>query len=447
MRKKIDQVLCGISVLSGDVTLCMMALSLSLIFGVEMKPILAFPWVVFLIAQFFVGRLMVGRGGSVNLFLIVQIAIVSAAEVFLTLYAMRLNLDSGVMFLLNCAVAGVGIHAGVIATKSPTDPVLSYYSDLLIVALVLYLWAYGAKGSSLSAGLICFTAVILGGVLFSLVRIRTESNRAHTLRGKGTGASVLPALVILACLILTGAILGAASGQIHGVLDFLLAAVRFLWNILCVIFNFLGYLIGTVILFFIRLFPSFSGNGYASSMNSLAEQTPAEIVSGSGRILLPAWLLLVTVLLIAAILFLFLLTRMRHRRFSEQSPVTQNFEVSRTGHLREAIAAFFRRMKEKIQLRRLFRKYRKTPQGLFLFLQRRCRAKKIIREKEESPGGFIRRICQPDLPDANREVLLEFALLLDKTYYSGEISCLQAETYRVYRQAIKTFLKTRRKEN
>ncbi len=440
MKSGVDRSLGSIGALCGDVCVCAMLLSLSVLFGISMNALLIWPWIACLIVQFAVGSVMTGKGSSVNWFLIFHIAAAAAEIVILYFCARRFGFNSGLTVFLLIAVAATGIHAAFLSWKSPSDTILSYYSDILIVALALYLLAYNMAEPELSVGLIIFSGAALVISLVSVGRLRTNEGGSAVSRGAGFRAAAVLVGILLICLLITGAVVGIASGGVHSFLDLILAVLRGIWRVLNAVFNALGVALGAVISFFARLFsPSETApEGVGSAVEQSTSQ--ADLAVGSGNFFLPTWVLSLIMIGAACIVLIVILRHMRHVRFKKREISSGKLQVTRTGHLGEAIRAFFRRIRDRIRFEWLYRKFRNTPQGIFLFLLRKCRGKKLSRKRDESPGGFVRRICGLDQSAEGRDTLLTLAFILDETYYACRAHAFEKDECQIYIQAINTFL-------
>ncbi len=435
-----------IGMLAADVSVCAMLLSVSLFFGIEMNMLLILPWIVCLIIQFAVGFVMVQRGAAVSLFAIFHIVVVVAEIVIICLSASRLSMNPNLIALLAIAVAGTGIHAVVISRKLPADNLISVYGDIMIVALALYLLVYNTIGPGLSIGLILFAAAATVVTLVSVASLHMNQEGHTVSRGSGFGTVAIIIGIIVVCLLITGAVVGIASGQVHGFLDLLLAAGRFIWRILSVAFQALGQALEAVVLFFNRLFSS-AGMGLGENAESAADTGDAiDYATGPVQINFPTWGFSLIMIAVACVVIIIILRCTRHRRFAKRERKSlPPIQVSRTSYLRDAIAAFFRRVRARIQFELLYRQLRNTPQGIFLFLLRKCRRKKLKRRTDESPGGFVRRICGLNQCADGAETLLAFACILDESYYAGQEHTFGKSEYQNYVQAINSFLETIKK--
>ncbi len=436
----------SIGMLAGDVAVCAMLLSISLFFDIEMNMLVILPWIVCLIIQFAVGFVMVQRGSAVSLFAIFHIVVVVAEIVLICLLASRLGMNPNLIALLAIAVAGTGIHAVVISRRSPADNLISIYSDILIVALALYLLLYSTIGPELSIGLILFAAAALVVTLVAVARLRMTQEGHTVSRGSGFGTAAIIIGIIVVCLLITGAVAGIASGQVHGFLDLLLAAGRFVWRILSVAFQALGQALEAVVLFFSRLFSSV-GMGLGQNTESATDtDTAIDFATGPVTINFPTWGFSLIMIAVACVVIIIILRCTRHRRFAKREKKSSpTIQISRTNYLKEAIAAFFRKLRARIQFELLYRQCRDTPQGIFLFLLRKCRRRKLKRRRDESPGGFVRRICGLNRCADGTESLLAFASILDESYYAGREHSFEKSESQNYVQAINAFLETIKK--
>ncbi len=428
MRTKIDHLLRGASVLFSDVVICALAIHMILILLGLPDPVAVLPWCGWLLAQFLIGSFLIQSGSAVNWYLIFQGVASIAGSTLVCCLAFFSGASPDLLLLLALCALGTGIHAGVAAWRLPSANGISIYGDILIVELAFYLWAVSGSGYGTSGFLIGISLGTLALDLLTVGHIRTGEESGNVIRGTGIGGRAALCAVLLLCLSVTGGAVGLASGQIHSVVDLLLAVLLFLGRILNAIFTVIGTILGYIILFFVAILPTSSQAAQEQAMQTLQDSSQ-ELMESTGASL-PAWILYLILAALALALVVYVLHMMRGKRFQPRRPSVRRQRIVRKSHLGEELLRLWRRAADRVRFEWNYRRYRKTPEGLFVLAGRCARGRKLVRADGESPGAFLRRIGE-SLPEDAAE-LTHLAELLDRVYYGGQICPLSEEEYRKY---------------
>ena len=186
-------------------------------------------WIVYLLLQFLISYGMMTAGVSVNLYLLVETALVAAgtwltcrASLAQTAAVSGNRLMGELLLCVGMGAAATGIHGAWAAYRLPGSNGILRYVDCLIAALAFYLYAAYEMGETGDRRLL---GIALAAVLFDLLavnQLRTGEECPSVIQGAGTGGRLLLGIIFLLCLAVTGAVVGLASGQVHSLVDVLL---------------------------------------------------------------------------------------------------------------------------------------------------------------------------------------------------------------------------------
>lgn len=454
MAERIWEYLRGFSVLLSDVAVCMLMIGfVPMIGGWEFSCDLAV-WLGGIAIQLFLGMLLISLGTTWTVFLIVQGAAITGEVIAVCLRLQSVSYLADMRLLVGIVAFFVGIHAAVAAYRQPKANTILGYVDTLIVLLAFYLYTEYAAGRSqqtlwvLSLGAMAFDMLVIG-------HLRVHSEEGHQIQGASAAGKIMLAVLPLTFILVTGAAVGVASGQIHSAVDLLLVIAREVGAVLSVIFGAIGNVLAAIILFLIRILPDAQQNAAQESMTAMGEM--AEIAEEESGGILPVWVFPLIFGLFLAGLAIWILYQLRDKKIFRAKIRTHRHKVVRKSYLLPMIIAFLRRFAEAVVFEWHYLRCRRSPQGLLVLAERTGRKHRLRRHPGESPGGYVRRLSREGLVDEsdsgtaqdsqapqnsekyaeNKEILIRLAGLLDDIFYGGETVTLTGAEYRGYVSAIR----------
>lgn len=438
----------GLSVLISDAAISVLMLSLIPVFpGISYVRLPVGYWLLFLMAHFLVNLIMTGRGLAVNLYLVWNLVSIAAGTYFIALMSECPEDKMTISVLMGTCTAAAGIHGAYAAWRLPRANTILKYVDSLVVILAFYLYAVFGCGWAMDAGtmLLAAGAMILDMAVIS--QIRTNDESVNIVHGAGTGSLAVLFLIVLLAVGITGAVTGFASGQIHSAVDVVIWILKIASEIVNVVLSIIGTVLGWLIILLFSIFPSVP-QASREKAQSMVQENVEEIVEKTGAALpLWFWQALGAILLIAAAAAI--LSMFRGIKISRMRLKGQKKKAVRKSYLFEGILQLIKKLKAAVWFELCYRRYRKTPAGLFVYADRtgkRVRIKQdgvsgtLGRKKGEAPGEYMRRLAglgnQP--PDGK---LYTLARLLDETYYRDQKASLTREECREYEAAIDGVIK------
>ena len=124
-----------------------------------------------------------------------------------------------------------------------------------------------------------------------------------------------------------------------------------------------------------------------------------------------------TVLILAAVILI--IWALRSARFGRAKKKNIRRKVTRTSKAGEAIRALIAKTAALVAFELHYRAHRHTPQGIYVYAVRACRAKRIPRKKHESPGAYMRRLHGMLIAQGEKSDLETLAHMLDGALYGG----------------------------
>lgn len=382
--------------------------------GDEMRELSIWPWLFCALLIYVVNLFLAGKDLSLNTVLGLNVAAtlaLCAGGLFFWSEARGF-----VNYLFVIAFFGIsGGRSGYLA-RNPVHPnQMLLYTEVSILFLALVLWIQSvmpeiAKYNGVLFGVLCVDLIAL-----ILTRLVTE-NDTKVSGNKFQGIFMIGAIGILAATLVLGVMMLLSDG------------VRNLFGgMVAAIVGAAGFVLGGIyrgIMFLFSLIPksdpgaippSEIGGGGAAGGEELA---PMDL----GH-LLPTFLVLLAVAAVAVLIYTMIKGRRTRlsgkaarRRKGRQGVVVKS-------HLWEKIKAFFRRIKNGILFEVQYMRYRNTPQGLYVQIERYGKRKKLPKESGESPGSYVKRVGEYLV---KQEVLerdtayLRLSEMLDQIFYSGK---------------------------
>ncbi|MCD8084423.1 MAG: hypothetical protein LUE86_13185 [Clostridiales bacterium] len=461
-----NRILSSFCAVASDLSaVCLPILSLMVILEGNM-PIRCFAWAGILLIQLLVNEGLISFRVPLNLYLLWNGAAAAlgaylAVFVFTAAHGQR---DAALVFA-SCA-AGIAIHAGAASWYHHGPNGILRYVDVLVVETAFYLYTVSFTGTSADTELLTFTLLVLALDLFTVGRLRTREEGGRMIRGSGIGTGIVAAAAVGLCLLASGVVAGIASGQVHSAVDLFLAAASVILGILSAVFHVIGVALGYLILFLLRLLPSSPQQAEGDAVFTM-QNVGEEALEKSG-VQIPMWVALIFLAVAALALVVCIFYRFRGVRMERTGLRKVRTQVVRNSHFLEAWRMLFRRLREKLRFARLYRRYRKTPEGLFVLAERVGRSLKMNRRAAESPAEYVKRLAglwkidadgtagagNVIAADATTEashvtwtdgtaqspeaaLLFELADMLDRMFYAGQSVRLTDREYREYANAVK----------
>lgn len=444
MMSRISNYLRGISALVSDVAVCCLIVGLiPLLARWEMDAALPV-WIGYLCLLFLADEIMASVGVPMNVYLLGNGAVIATGSflVFRCSWCVPDSLDIRVLLFI-CA-AGTGIHGAIAAYRLPGSNGLLRYVDSMIVILAFYLYAVFETGIPGNQEFVPLTLAALALDLLMVNHLRTGDESKSVIHGAGAGGKLVLALLLAGCLIVTGAVVGLASGQVHGIVDILLVIMMYLWKIAEIVFRVIGTVLGGLILLLVMFLPATPQSARQNMMDSVQESAE-EVIETTGTVL-PEWVLYTVLGVGAFVLAGWVMYKLRHTTFRRKLVRRNRHRIVRKSYLLPALLMLCRRIRERLVFEYAYCRSRKTPQGLLVLAERIGKQKKIGRRVHESPGEYMRRLelvleAQQEagrtIPEQTKAAeegcsLSHLGELLDRIYYAGQHCRLTSEEYLGY---------------
>jgi hypothetical protein len=430
MFERIWDYLQGFAGILSDISVYAMALGMIPVLTGQPHTIALPVWILSAAVQLLLACILISAGTSWSIYLVVHAAVM-AAETYLTVRASIFPAyEAELRCLLIIGLLLVGAHIALAAWRLPSANALLRYVDVLIVVTAFYLYCAYGTGHAAEPGEVGCAAAALVLNLIVTGHLRTGGEGGRVIRGAGAGSRLVLLLILAACIGITGAVVGVASGEIHSAMDLALMILKGIMSVLSVIFGVLGKILAFVILLLIALFPMASAPVKENAVQQL-ENTMEEILPESGEMLDPRIVMAVTGALLLAGIF-WLLWRLKDIRIQRPERRKMTRQFVRKSHFRSALYELWKRVRDTVIFEWEYFRYRKTPQGIFVLAQRLGRKHRIIRRRDESPGAYIRRL------DAEKDLgLQELASCLDAAFYEENAGNPEIFDYRAYVRKLK----------
>lgn len=436
MAERIWDYLRGFSVILSDIVLCgLMFMLIPLLMHCDMTLALRL-WIGAAALQLLIGNWTAVLGVSWSVYLVVQsmaIAAVTIAAVYGSWFPVY---EADMRVLLAACTIVTGLHSAYVSYRLPGSNGIMRFVDLLIVVTTFYLYAAFQMKVSGDPKIVTAALIALALDLLVVNHLRTGGEDGNVIRGAGAGSKLALAAILLGCLLVTGMIVGMASGQVHSAVDVLLLVLQGIYQVLSVIFGAIGHVLALIILFLVALFPAAPQAARENAAEQLGQEV--ETLLEETGMTIPPWVfgtVLAVVLLALAGWALYQLRDVRVRRISRK---VHRRKVVRKSHLLEALAAAARRIWERLVFEWEYLRHRNSPQGLLVLAERVGRQNHLIRRPDESPGAYIRRLSDAsEQSETTADRLEQLAKLLDQIFYRGKTDLPENFDCRLCRQNIK----------
>lgn len=439
MMSRIGSYLRGISVLVSDVALICLAMGLIPLLA-KWEMYIALPvWIGYLCLLFLADDLMAVFGVPMNAYLIGNGAAIAAGTYLTCRYSWCVPNSMDIQIIIILGAVGTGVHGAFAAYRLPGSNGILRYVDCLIVVMAFYLYAVFSTGMTGNPEFIPAALAAMAIDLLAVNQLRTGDESRSVIRGAGAGGKLILILILIACFTVTGAIVGLASGQVHSIVDFLLAVMTYLWKIADKVLGFIGKILGGIILFIVMLLPA-TPKAARQNMADSVQESAEEILENTGLVL-PSWVLCAVLGAGAAILAGWIMYQLRDTVFRRKMIRRSRHRLVRKSYLIPAVIKLLSQIKEGLVFELAYRRCRKTPEGLLVLAERTGKQKKLGRAVSESPGEYMRRLDRvlkaqqeqgaEGLPGGKCS-LSQLGELLDRTYYAEqpcELTPLEYQNY------------------
>lgn len=431
MNSRMTELLQGMSVLISDaaavvLVLAVLPLCLQLDFYVPI-----WLWLGILCGQFLIGYTLLSIGTSVNFYLIFQ-GIAMAGSCIWMLRTSYCNPGwENMSWFLGLSVLAVSAHCAFVSWRLPEANQILRYVDVLIVLLAFFLYTefYLNRQASSMYTVLPLAAMLLN--LWTISRLRTAGDQEHVIQGAGTGGKLLLAVIGAGCLLLTAAIVGFGSEEVHSTVDVLLVLLKYVWAVVTLFFRIVGTILAGILLFFIWLLPA-APRAARENVQVMVQENVEEMTELAERVI-PLWVFAALGLVFALGLIGWILYQYRGKSLKRIRRVSRKRKLVRKSRLWEAVRAFLRKLADDLSFQWQYLRYRKTLQGLFVLAERTGRQKHVPRKKNESPGEYVRRLAE----QTDEALLRALADSLDRIWYAGEEESLTREEYERYEHVLR----------
>ena len=389
-----------------------MALMLALYDIPRTVQLAALPWALLLLALALLCELMTARGANLLIYVAACAALLLAGGENIVSSTAFIPGSSGFPVLLRLLVWASGAACAYAVQKLPSSNAYVRLGDVLIGSVACYLCACFSLNDALISPILTLALCAIAACLLTAAALRAGGESDSVIRGTGAGGMLVMLALLLVCAVLSSALLALASGRVDGLVAFLLAAWRGIVGVISRAFE-----------LFVRFIALFAPKPVHYNMAPAQQDSLALSASGieiSAR--MPQWIIYLFIafmaLLIAGVV-LAILWALRGVKLSRPSRKRAR-RVTRQSHMLAALRARLHALREHISFELAYRRFRRTPEGLYVLAMRRCRAKALKKRPSESPGTYIRRLHGALLQTSGMSTLDALADKLDRALYAGE---------------------------
>ena len=370
-------------------------------------------WSGVLLVLALVSEVLARRSVSMLLYLLTSCAILYLGGEQIIARTVFTPASVGFPVLLRMCIWTSGAACAYACHKNPGSNAFVRLSDILILSIGIYMATLHGMDEAMNLPILSFALAALLMSMLVTASLRAGGESDSVIRGTGMGGYLVIGALLGICLLLAALLLSLSGGHV----DNLVEAFLVIWPYICKIAT---QLLTTFGLFLAYLFGGqrMIKNQYAARDDSFAYQAgPMEMTQTA-----PQWVVYLVMGLIAMLILavvIALLWALHRTKFGRTQKKKTRRKVTRTSKAGEAIRALIRSIIAFVSLELHYRAHRHTPQGLYVFAVRACRAKRIPRKKHESPGAYLRRLHTLLISQGNPSQLDELASLLDNALYGG----------------------------
>jgi len=386
-------------------------------------------WVLALALQAVINEILLARGTTQLLFLAVNGALLFFFSGRLVSATVFIPGSSGFPVLLRMLFFSSGIAGAAAAQKDPGSNVFVRCADALICGAATYLAAAFFLGDALHFPVLGLSLI---GILLTMMltaSLRAGGESDSVVRGTGIGGWLVLLGLLALCLLFTAGILGASTGHVESLVEF----IRFIWQIL--------YLIGRGALYalawFLSLFVSRYGyirNEPVADMQETPDLAPFTVPDT------PQWIVYVfwaVILGAAAVVIVVILRALAGAKLTKTRTVRRRRRVTRKSHFLAALRAMLSAFLASASFEIAYRFGAPSVQRLYVLAVRTGRLHRLSKKSGETPGAYLRRFHLALTAQAAESSLDRLAVLLDAALYGGAKAQLSGSEYESYARQIR----------
>lgn len=378
-------------------------------------------WVGLIAAQSVLCEIMVARGASMLMYILVNGALYAFGVDLLLERTVFIPGSSGFPVLLGMLCAAGGLACAAAAQKEPGSNVFVRCADALILGISVYLGTAYALHDAVIPPIVAFSlcALILSMLMTAALRAGGESD--SVIRGTGVGGWLVLLALLGLCLLFTGGIIGVSSGHINSLVD----VIRVIWQLLC--------RLGMISLHLLARFLSLFAGQYKHVRIEPAFETPDpaefEAIMPMDA---PAWIVHVffaAILAALAAMLVVIIRLLAGTKLKRARAVRRRRRITRTSHLFSSLRAMLSSAAAAIAFETAYRFGPPSPQRLFVLATRTGRLHRLPKRRGETPGSYLRRYHLALSEQQSPSSLADLADMLDTALYGGVSPCLSRSKY------------------
>lgn len=372
--------------------------------------------ILFAVCLYLLDSFFVKRGSRVNVLLIVHM-LCMAAGICLYWFTTDLTPDAPGTKIVFAVIYALCLAAALYVAWEPLKPqsAISCF-DIMAVLLILHMAMRQILGVFMTGKVVAACAVAMAAALITTTKMRIDKTKESGASiGSAYGGKVF--LVILAALILAIAaiIAAAASGALSSLSSGLLSLLKAAWagilfvlsKMYAVVIRFMNWLTK-----FINTDMDTDSLIEEEGIDSLTNYDEATESSG-----VPVWFIIAVAAVIAAIVVIICIRLRKVRINSETEKAASSGEITRSGGLRKAVAAWIGKIRDRFAFYINYRKKINTPAGMLIWCERHFK-KSCSRETGEGGPAYLRRLALESERENISAELMRMADLTESAFYA-----------------------------
>lgn len=378
-------------------------------------------WVLVLAVQAVLNEIMVARGATQLIFLIINGILLFFGSGALVVRTVFVPGSGGFPVLLRILFFLSGFAGAYAAQKNPGSNVFVRLQDALVLSAAAYLGAAFALGDAMHVSILSFALVTLLLSMLLTAALRAGGESDSVIRGTGVGGWLVLLALLALCLLLTMGILSVSGGHIDSLVDIL----KLLWQLLC--------RIGTFCLHALAWFLSlFVGKYRHVRVDPVYETPDTPNLEGMAPVDAPGWIVYIFFAALAAALIALIVAviRMLHgAKLTRSRTARRRRRVTRRNHFLSALRALIAAAAGRIAFETAYRFGPPSPQRLYVLAVRTGLLHRLGKKRAETPGAYLRRYHLALTAQHAESSLDLLADMLDAALYGGAKPTLSREEY------------------
>ena len=373
----------------------------------------AVPWCTLLLIQAAINEFLIRRDPPLLLFLLLNAVLLFFGGEQVVSRSVFIPASSGFPAFLRLCIWLSGLAGVYACRKEPGSNAFVRLSDTLILCIGIYMASVQGLGEPFIPSALAPAASALALSLLLTASLRAGGESDSVIRGTGLGGYLVLFALLALCLLLAGGLLALGSGRVDGIVD----AFLVVWNLFRRAATALMTALGLLLAYLFGNRRMMEQQLQIVQQDSPSYQDIAIEELGAA----PQWVVHLIMGLIAACavaLVVVLLWMLRGKKLSRMRRQKKGRRVTRSSHIAQALRAWADKTVQAIAFEISYRMNRKTPQGLYVLAVRSCRAKRLHKRRDESPGAYIRRLHIILLAQTGLSTLDRLADMLDRALYS-----------------------------